>query len=125
MEEKESYKPIDVMRRLFEKDYENKVCVECKSPMPSYVSINNAILLCDQCAERHMKLGFNVSYVRHLASEWDPYLFSYLERGGNSRFIRLSKTYELDDIPIEQKYKTRIVEYYRLLVSLIFYNIYS
>ena len=121
----DNYQPIEVMHKLFEKDYENKVCVECKSPMPSYVSINNAILLCDQCAERHMKLGFNVSYVRHLASEWDPYLFSYLERGGNSRFIRLSKTYELDDIPIEQKYKTRIVEYYRLLVSLIFYNIYS
>ena len=119
------YQPIEVMHKLFEKDYENKVCVECKSPMPSYVSINNAILLCDQCAERHMKLGFNVSYVRHLASEWDPYLFSYLERGGNSRFIRLSKTYGLDDIPIEQKYKTRIVEYYRLLVSLLFYNIYS
>ena len=37
MEEKESYKPIDVMRRLFEKDYENKVCVECKAPMPSFV----------------------------------------------------------------------------------------
>ena len=121
----DNYQPIEVMHKLFEKDYENKVCVECKSPMPSYVSINNAILLCDQCAECHMKLGYNVSYVRHLASEWDPYLFSYLERGGNSRFIRLSKTYELDDIPIEQKYKTRIVEYYRLLVSLIFYNIYS
>jgi hypothetical protein len=121
----DNYQPIEVMHKLFEKDYENKVCVECKSPMPSYVSINNAILLCDQCAEHHMKLGFNVSYVRHLASEWDPYLFSYLERGGNSRFIRLSKTYGLDDIPIEQKYKTRIVEYYRLLVSLIFYNIYS
>ena len=121
----DNYQPIEVMHKLFEKDYENKVCVECKSPMPSYVSINNAILLCDQCAERHMKLGFNVSYVRHLASEWEPYLFSYLERGGNSRFIRLSKTYGLDDIPIEQKYKTRIVEYYRLLVSLIFYNIYS
>ena len=121
----DNYQPIEVMHKLFEKDYENKVCVECKSPMPSYVSINNAILLCDQCAEGHMKLGFNVSYVRHLASEWDPYLFSYLERGGNSRFIRLSKTYGLDDIPIEQKYKTRIVEYYRLLVSLIFYNIYS
>ena len=116
----DNYQPIEVMHKLFEKDYENKVCVECKSPMPSYVSINNAILLCDQCAERHMKLGYNVSYVRHLASEWDPYLFSYLERGGNSRFIRLSKTYGLDDIPIEQKYKTRIVEYYRLLVSLIF-----
>lgn len=113
----EQYQPIEIMHKLFDKDYENKVCVECKSPMPSFVSINNAILLCDSCAERHMKLGYNVSYVRHLTSDWDAYLFSYLNRGGNSRFIRLSKKYELDDIPIEQKFNTRIVEYYRLLVS--------
>ena len=43
-----------------------------------------------------MKLGYNVSYVRHISSDWDPYLFSFLERGGNSRFISLSKKYELD-----------------------------
>jgi len=117
MEEKESYKPIDVMRRLFEKDYENKVCVECKAPMPSFVSINNAILLCDRCAARHMNLGYNVSYIRNLASNWDPYLYSYLDRGGNSRYIRLSKKYDLDNMPIEQKFNTRILEYYRLLIK--------
>jgi len=113
----DNYQPIEVMQKLFDKDYENKVCVECKCPMPSFVSINNAILLCDKCAEKHMKLGYNVSYVRHLKSQWDPYLFSYLERGGNSRFIRLSKTYDLDNMPIETKFNTRILEYYRLLVS--------
>ena len=114
---KDNYQPIEVMRKLFEKDYENKVCVECKSPMPSYVSINNAILLCNNCASRHMKLGYNVSYIRHLSSDWDAYLFTYLDRGGNSRFIRLSKKYDLDQMPIEQKFNTRILEYYRLLVS--------
>jgi len=117
MDEKEKFSTIEVTRRLFEKDYENKVCVECKTPMPSYVSINNAILLCDKCADRHMKLGYNVSYVKYLASNWDPYLYAFLERGGNSRFIRLSKKYDLDDMPIEQKFNTRILEYYRLLIK--------
>jgi len=117
MEEKEKFKPIEVMRRLFEKDYENKVCVECKCPMPSYVSINNAILLCDQCAQRHMRLGYNVSYIRHITSDWDAYLYTFMDRGGNSRFIRLSKKYDLDNMPIEQKFNTRILEYYRLLIK--------
>ena len=120
---KQKFTPTEVMRELFERDYENKVCVECKSPMPSYVSINNSILLCNQCAERHMKLGYNVSYIRHLASDWDPYLYSFMERGGNSRFIRLSKKFDLDDMPIEQKFNTRILEYYRLLVRKIIINI--
>ena len=108
---------ISIMKYLFDKDYENKVCVECKSPMPSFVSINNSIIICEKCAEIHKKLGFNISYVREIRDEWDPYLLSFLERGGNSRYIRLSKKYELDDIPIEQKFKTKILEYYRLLVS--------
>ena len=115
----DKYQPIVVMKKLFDKDYENNVCVECKSPMPSFVSINNSILLCDKCAERHLKLGYNVSYIRHFREGWDAYLLSYLERGGNSRFIRLSKKYNLDDMPIEQKFKTRILEYHRLLVSII------
>ena len=113
----DNYQPIKIMRKLFDKDYENKVCVECKCPLPSYVSINNAILLCNQCAERHMKLGYNISYIRHLTSDWDAYLYSYLDRGGNSRFIRLSKNYDLDKMPIEEKFKTRILEYYRLLIK--------
>ena len=117
MDDKENFSPIEVMRRLFEKDYENKVCVECKCPMPSFVSINNAILLCDRCAKRHMNLGYNVSYIRNLASNWDAYLYSYMDRGGNSRYIRLSKKYELDSMPIEQKFNTRILEYYRLLIK--------
>jgi hypothetical protein len=119
----DNYHPTVVLQKLFEKDYENKVCVECKAPMPSYVSINNSILLCNQCAERHMKLGYNVSYIRHLTSDWDAYLYSFMDRGGNSRFIRLSKKYNLDDMPIEQKFNTRILEYYRLLVRKIIINI--
>ena len=113
----DNYEPIKIYQKILEMDYENKVCVECKCPMPSFVSINNAIILCDRCAERHQRLGYNVSYIRKITSDWDPYLFSFLERGGNSRFIRLSRKFQLDDMPIEQKYKTRIVEYYRLLVS--------
>lgn len=105
-----------VAKYLLDKDYENKICVECKSPMPTFVSINNSIIICEKCAERHKKLGFNISYVRELKDDWDQYLICFLERGGNSRFIRLSKKYELDDMPIEQKFNTKILEYYRLLV---------
>ena len=119
----DNFQTTEVLRKLFERDYENKVCVECKSPMPSFVSINNSILLCDKCAEKHMKLGYNISYIRHIASDWDAYLYSFMERGGNSRYIRLSKQYNLDDMPIEQKFTTRILEYYRLLVSkILFYK---
>ena len=113
---KEFNNPEKIIQYLYDKDYENKICVECKSPMPGFVSINNSIIICGNCAEKHKALGFNISYVREIKDKWDQYLLSYLERGGNSRYIRLSKKYELDDLPIEQKLKTKILEYYRLLV---------
>ena len=70
MKEKiESSDNIKIMKYLFDKDYENKVCVECKTPMPSFVSINNSIIICGKCAERHKKLGFNISYVRELRDD--------------------------------------------------------
>ena len=118
----ENDKPLNVIQHLFDKDYENKTCVHCKSPMPTFASINNAIIICQQCAEKHKTLGYNISYVRELKDEWDPYLLSFFEMGGNSRFIRFSRKYELDDMPIEDKFRTNILEYYRLLVNQILFN---
>ena len=115
--------PFNVIKYLLEKDYENKICVECKSPMPTHVSINNAIILCGVCAEKHKQLGYNISYIRELKDEWDQYLLNFLERGGNSRYIRLCNQYELNQMPIEEKLKTKIMDYYRLLVSKKYFNI--
>ena len=91
--------------------------------MPTFASINNAILMCGNCAEKQKELGYNISYIRELKSDWDQYLLNYLERGGNSRYIRLCKKYDLENMPIEQKLKTKIFEYYRLLVSKYLINI--
>ena len=93
----ESDKTLNVIQHLFDKDFENKTCVHCKSPMPTFVSINNAIIICQQCAEKHKTLGYNISYVRELKD--------------------VSKKYELDDMSIEDKFHTKISEYYRLLVN--------
>ena len=107
----------NIEQYLYERDYENKVCLDCKSPKPEYVSINNSILICEKCKNSHLKLGYNISYIRKINDEWDLYILNYLERGGNSRFIRLSKKYNLDNLSIEEKYTTRICEYYRLLLK--------
>ena len=114
---KENNKSGNIIEYLYDKDLENKTCVHCKSPMPTFASINNAIIICQECAEKHKTLGYNISYLRELKDNWDPYLLSFFEMGGNSRFIRFSKKYELDDMSIEDKFHTKISEYYRLLVN--------
>lgn len=101
---------------LYSLDFENNLCVDCKSAMPQYVSINNAVIICHQCAMKHKSLGYNISYVRDIKSEWDPYLLSYILRGGNGRFIRLIRDFDIESLEIEYKYITKAAEYYRLLV---------
>ncbi len=97
-------------------DSENKLCVDCGAAMPEYVSINHGTLLCKTCINYHKTLGFNISYIRKINDEWDPYILNYIERGGNNRFLRFSYNYKVHEIPFNKRYYTRAIEYYRLLL---------
>lgn len=108
--------PIVDCNYLYSLDYENKLCVDCKSAMPQFVSINNAVIICKECAMKHKALGYNISYVREIQDEWDPYLLAFMLRGGNGRFMRLIRNYNIENLAIECKYITKATEYYRLLV---------
>ena len=104
-------------------DNENKICFDCGGPFPTYVSINNGVFICSNCAKNHEKLGYNISYIHQICTPWDPYLLSYATRGGNSRFKRLCLQYKVPCQSFSQndeekliKYKIRLGEYYRLLL---------
>ena len=112
----EELKDIDLVYFAV-KDVENKICADCGNSLPTFCSINHGILICKICAPIHLKLGFNVSYIRAISDEWDPYLMGYMNRGGNNRFKRFCHKYKLFGIPIEEKYIKRCMEYYRLLIK--------
>ena len=104
-------------------DCENKICFDCGGPFPTYVSINNGVFICSNCAKNHEKLGYNISYIHKISSPWDPYLLSYATRGGNSRFKRLCLQYEVpcqsfneNDEEKLTKYIIRLGEYNRLVL---------
>ena len=102
-------------------DNENKICFDCGGPFPTYVSINNGVFICSNCAKNHEKLGYNISFIHQICTPWDPYLLSYAIRGGNSRFKRLCLQYEVpcqsyneNDEEKLNKYIIRLGEYHRL-----------
>lgn len=102
---------------FYDVDYENRLCVDCRTPKPTHISINNSVLICSTCAIRHQTLGPNVSYVRELTDEFDTYLLTFFSRGSNSRFMRLCAQYKLNELPIEIKYTTNIAMYYRITLK--------
>lgn len=95
----------------------NNFCVECMTPNPTFVSINNAVFLCENCSNIHKGLGPNISLVKSLNEQFSPAEISLLKIGGNKRFYSLIGEYGItSEQSKEFKYHLKIVDYYRKLL---------
>ena len=114
----------DLMKKLNtikEIEYNNK-CFDCNNKSITHVSINNGIFLCEQCAEKHKRLGKIISNIIPINEEgnWNETKVKYLEKGGNKRLISLlSETYNIDKNLLNnvELYKSNILSYYRKLIK--------
>ena len=94
---------------------DNKFCADCKLEETMYVSINNGVFLCYQCADYHSSFGKQISYIKNLEDEFDEYLILFLIRGGNFRY----KTFLFDsgvnniDKNTHEIYFTKAMDFYR------------
>ena len=44
----------------------NQFCCDCHAAKPDWISVNNGVFLCIQCAGKHRSFGVNISFVRSL-----------------------------------------------------------
>ena len=85
---------------------------------PSWASINNAVLICNDCSELHRALGSYISKIKSInSSEWAHISLEHLEAVGNNGFINLIQKYTLPEKPTLAKYQTKAAEYYRLKID--------
>ena len=114
MEKNEDHPTFDVATTLSDIDEANKKCVDCGAEEPTYVSINDGVTICSQCASIHSTLGYSISYVRQIYDDWDEYLMNYMLMGSNSKFNRSMSILGLDTtLPINLKYRSKAVDFYR------------
>ena len=97
-------------------DKMNSFCFDCGANNVSFVSINNGIFLCNECATVHMSFPQEISIIENsdLYSLTELAL-KYLAYGGNSRlndFI-LEEFPKLENYSQKLLYKTRAMDYYR------------
>jgi len=94
----------------------NSECVDCSAPDPKWVSMNNGVFLCFQCAGIHRGLGMDISDIRSLQIDsWSKSQLLYLIKGGNNNFKKHLSEFNIDPLSasIEEKYKSKAALYYR------------
>ena len=96
----------------------NQNCVDCSAANPTFVSINNSVFLCENCANAHKTLGKDISDIKSLLNDQlSPEEISLLKLGGNQRFKTLINEYGITDDQNKQlKYQLKIADYHRKLL---------
>ena len=97
-------------------DKVNSICFDCGAENPVFISVNNGIFLCNQCASVHMSFPQGISIIENNdLYELSEDELKYLAFGGNTRlndFI-LDEFPKLENYSQKLLYKTRGMDYYR------------
>ena len=115
-QEKEKKKEIELKNKnlIYKIDEENYNCVDCGNSQSNFISINNGVTLCSNCAEIHKQFGNDISYILNINDELDEYLFNFIVFGSNSKFKKFLENENVDTkLNLKKKYKTNAVVFYR------------
>ena len=95
-------------------DEANNKCVDCDAEHPTKISINNGVIICEECAKKHKNLGSSISFIKNIDDNLDNFLFDFIVLGGNTKFKRFLNEEKVNlELPIEEKYKTEACNFYR------------
>ena len=114
MSEKQSGLTAEAIDEVRRSDRSNARCFECAAANPQWVSINNGIYICLQCAGTHRSFGVQVSFVRSLEMDnLSEMHLKMLKYGGNQAFANFLALYHLHREPLETRYFTKAAQLYR------------
>ena len=111
---KKEKKKTEKVNLILTIDEENNKCVDCGKEHPTKVSINNGVIICEECALKHEELGYSISFVKDIDDDFNEYLLNFIVFGSNSKFKRFLEQEKVDaNLPIEKKYLTKACFHYR------------
>lgn len=110
--------PDEVRRVITTGTYseENLKCVDCGADDYEWCSLSFGVFVCLVCAGFHRSLGTHITTVRSMKLDSiSSYQLDIIRHGGNHKFREYLRTcrYVSETTPIEEKYVTPEVLYYR------------
>ena len=106
--------------KILLKEPKNNECFECSNFYPEYISLNNGIFICQNCAREHFKLPKSISYIiKNNLRSLNLNNIQYLCCGGNqklSEFIN-SEYPNLKKFSPKHLYQTYAMDYYRKMLN--------
>lgn len=105
---------IDQVFEKLQEDEENCKCADCSVSSPVFASIKFGTFLCAMCASKHPPASEIKSI---LSNDWSVDELKRMISGGNSAFKEYTDYYEITDMGIELKYKTRAIDLYKRMLT--------
>ena len=106
---------FDAIRKA---DTMSSKCADCGAPNPQWASVSHGILICLVCSGVHRGLGVHISFVRSVTMDsWNDKQLKKMEVGGNLKFHEFAVESGIESLPIQQKYNTKVCDWYRQKVS--------
>ncbi|GAA96465.1 uncharacterized protein L969DRAFT_23937 [Mixia osmundae IAM 14324] len=94
----------------------NKLCCDCKAPMPQWASVSHGTYICLNCSGVHRSLGVHISFVRSLTMDkWSEAQVRKMTIGGNAKarqFFEASPEYQ-PGMSIFDLYNSHVALQYR------------
>ena len=95
---------------------ENKVCFDCPTKNPTWVSVTYGVFLCMECCGRHRGLGVHLSFMRSAELDtWRPDEAMRVAHGGNKKARDYFKVHGVTDA--KNRYHTPTAAMYKKILD--------
>lgn len=118
MDSQNPHTPILEIKSL---ENDNFTCIDCQNNQTTHISLSHGTFICSSCACNHESLFPDISKIKSDQDYFSEFDSKFLASGGNKAFYEFLKYYNLQSSPIQQKYQTKAVCFYReMLKNIVF-----
>lgn len=117
-----SQNPQTLFLEIKSLENDNFACIDCQNNQTTHISLSHGTFICSSCASIHESLFPDLSKIKSDQEHFSDFDLKFLTSGGNKAFYEFLKYYNIQSSPIQQKYHTKAVYFYREMLKAIVFE---